>query len=564
MTQDEALDILKLGENVFLSGAAGAGKTWLLNTYIDHLRSHSVNVAVTASTGIAATHLNGRTIHSWSGIGVRDSLTDDELEKLAANTRLRRNYEKTKVLVIDEVSMLHPHQLDMVDRIARRMLDFTRPFGGLQVILCGDFFQLPPVSSGRVEQSMRFAFSAQAWQAGNFQVCYLHEQHRQDGSNGGDPLLTILNDIRNGTAGEHTKVPLRTRYKRDPEGNVQPTRLYARNINVDAINNKELAQLKGESRQFVMEEAGPGALVEGLRKSCLAPDRLTLKPGAQVMFIRNANDGAYVNGTRGVVQSFDKESGWPVVQTFDGDTVIAEPDEWQYEEGGRIRASVRQVPLRLAWAITIHKSQGMTLDAAEMDLGDAFEPGMGYVALSRVRSLAGLKLMNLNDIALQVHPDILTQDLLFRHASAQAQKNLESIPGGAREQRHADTLLRRFEGSSMKVVVQKAKYQPKKKQPPSHTVTRDLLKDKVSLDDIARQRGVKTGTILDHIEKLQDMNDLPDIAHLKDALPEKDFAMILTEFLQSSDGKLSPVRQKVGNRFSWEDLRLVRLFADAK
>ncbi|MBW3566700.1 MAG: AAA family ATPase [Proteobacteria bacterium] len=557
MTQDEALDILKLGENVFLSGAAGAGKTWLLNTYIDHLRAHGVNVAVTASTGIAATHLNGRTLHSWSGIGVRDSLSNDELEKLATNSRVRRYYEKTKVLVIDEISMLHPHQLDMGDRIARRILDFTRPFGGLQVVLCGDFFQLPPVSPGRSTEATQFAFSAEAWQTGEFKVCYLNEQHRQ----GDDPLLTVLNDIRNGTAGEHTRVPLRTRYKRDPEGNVQPTRLYARNVNVDTINNKELAKLKGESRHFVMEEAGPGALVEGLRKSCLAPEKLTLKQGAQVMFIRNANDGAYVNGTRGIVQGFEKESGWPIVDTFDGDTIIAEPDEWQFEEGGKVRAAVRQVPLRLAWAITIHKSQGMTLDAAEMDLGDAFEPGMGYVALSRVRSLSGLKLMNLNAVALQVHPDILMQDRVFRDASDVARQWVQDIPGGVRDKRLADTLLRRFEGSTEKVPVQKGRYQPKKKQPPSHFVTRDLLKDKVSVEEIARQRSVKPGTILDHIEKLQGLGELPDISHLKSALPENDFEKILAEFRESVDGKLSPVRQKVGNRFSWDELRLVRLFA---
>src|SRR5690606_15738817 len=140
MTQDEALDILKLGHNVFLTGAAGAGKTWLLNTYIRHLREHGVAVAITASTGIAATHLDGRTLHSWSGMGVRASLSAAALEQLASTARVRRNYARPKVLVIDELSMLHAHQLDMVDRLARGMLDAGLPFGGLQVVLCGDFF----------------------------------------------------------------------------------------------------------------------------------------------------------------------------------------------------------------------------------------------------------------------------------------------------------------------------------------------------------------------------------------------------------------------------------------
>lgn len=559
MTQDEALDLLKLGENVFLTGAAGAGKTWLLNAYIHHLRAHGVNVAVTASTGIAATHLDGRTIHSWSGIGVRDSLNEQDLEKLAANSRIRRNYEKTKVLVIDEVSMLHPHQLDMVDRIARRMLDFTRPFGGLQVVLCGDFFQLPPVTPGHASEPKRFAYMAEAWQTAGFRVCYLEEQHRQSN----DALLDVLNQIRNGVAGEQTKVPLRTRYKQEPEGGVQATKLYARNVNVDAINNRELDALPGTERVFVLESAGSSALTDGLKKSCLAPERLVLKPGAQVMFIRNANDGAYVNGTRGVVEKFDSNTGFPFVRTVDGEMLLAAPEEWQYEENGKVRAMIRQVPLRLAWAITIHKSQGMTLDAAEMDLGDAFEPGMGYVALSRVRRLSGLKLMNLNNVALQVNPDILSQDYVFRSESKSAQAYLGEMQDTLREKLQSNTLLKRFEGRCEAQPVVKPKYRRKEKQPPTHLVTRDMLKKKMSLEDIAKERGVKVGTVLNHAEQLKELDELPDISHLKEAMPASDFKLVLETFRQSKDGKLTPVRQKVGNRFSWEDLRMVRLFVEA-
>ena len=392
MTQDEALDLLTLGENVFLTGAAGAGKTWLLNTYINHLRRHGVGVAVTASTGIAATHLSGRTIHSWSGIGVRDVLTDGDLEKLLRNKRLRRNYARTKVLIIDEISMLHPHQMDMVERLARLMLEVSQPFGGLQVVLCGDFFQLPPVSRNGSDTAKKFAYESSAWESGAFRVCYLHEQHRQ----GDDPLLAILNEIRAGTAGEQTKIPLRTRYKREPAGGTRPTRLYARNINVDTINDRQLGQLEGREKSFRMESRRFPALVEGMKKSCLAPEDLRLKKGAEVMFVKNAVDGSYVNGTRGMVTGFDGDEGWPIVRTFDDDLITASPADWQLEENGVVHATISQVPLRLAWAITIHKSQGMTLDAAEIDLGDAFEPGMGYVALSRVRRLDGLKLMNLN------------------------------------------------------------------------------------------------------------------------------------------------------------------------
>lgn len=554
MTQDEALDLLKLGENIFLTGAAGAGKTWLLNAYINHLRAHNVAIAVTASTGIAATHLNGRTIHSWSGMGVRDTLNADDLEKLQRNKRVRRNYTGVKVLMIDEISMLHPWQLDMVDRIARHMLDPAKPFGGLQIVLCGDFFQLPPVSHAA---SKIFAYEAAAWETGGFHVCYLQEQHRQ----GDDPLLQVLNDIRNGTAGEQTKVPLRTRYKREPAGGVRPTRLYARNINVDSINDAELEKLDGKTRVFVMESSGFRALVEGLMKSCLAPQELRLKAGAEVMFVKNAVDGSYVNGTRGVVTGFDPEEGWPIIRTLGNDLITASPQEWKYEENGIIRATVSQVPLRLAWAITIHKSQGMTLDTAEIDLGDAFEPGMGYVALSRLRSLNGLKLMNLNATALEVHPAVLKQDSVFKQQSARAREYLQRFPAERKRKLQQDVLLQRFKGGTDK---KPAGARQGERKIPTHDLTLQMLKNKIPLQVIAHERGLKASTILNHIEKLKSLGRLPDIAYLKDALPPADFAVIAGEFQESEDGKLTPVYQKLGGKYPYEDLQLVRLFLALK
>ena len=375
MQQNEAFDLLKMGKNVFLTGAAGSGKTYLLNKYINYLKENNVGVAVTASTGIAATHLQGTTIHSWSGIGVKDNLTEKDLEKLLVKKHITRNYKKTNVLIIDEISMIHQHQLDMVDSIARYVLGCDKPFGGIQIVLCGDFFQLPPVVSGSVGEGKQFAFEASSWKEGDFHVCYLHEQHRQ----GSDPLLAVLNDIRDGSAGEHTKVPLRTRYKKEPQGATKATKLYSRNINVDAINDHELAKIQSEEKAFTMVTAGPSALVEGLKKGCLAPERLKLKMGSEVMFVKNDSAGRYVNGTRSIVVGFDKSDGWPIVKTYDNRNMIVSPEEWKYEDNGIVRATITQVPLRLAWAITIHKSQGMTLDAAEIDLGDAFVPGMGYV-----------------------------------------------------------------------------------------------------------------------------------------------------------------------------------------
>jgi len=557
MTQDEALDLLKLGNNVFLTGAAGSGKTWLLNQYINYLQGYNVDIAVTASTGIAATHLQGRTIHSWSGIGVLNELTDRELEKLLRNSRIKRNYKNTKVLIIDEISMLHGYQLNMIERIARHMLDANKPFGGMQIIICGDFFQLPPVSSNSISTTKQFAYESSAWQTGDFHICYLHEQHRQ----GNDPLLSVLNDIRSGTAGEHTKVPLRTRYKREPEGDVQPTKLYSRNINVDVINDKELAKINAKEKVFLMESRGFDTLVEGLKKSCLAPERLRLKVGTEVMFIKNATSGAYVNGTRGVVTGFDKEQGWPLVKTFDNDLITANPEDWQYEENGVVRATITQVPLRLAWAITIHKSQGMTIDAAEIDLGDAFEPGMGYVALSRVRRLNGLKLMALNEVALQVDPKILAQDKLFKDASHSASQYVQTFSTEEKKRRHREILIDRFKGKlSGAKKHERVKKHKKAKKTPTHIITLEMLKGKNTIEAIAKKRNLKIGTLLDHLEKLKGSKQLPDIDYIKNTLPKQVFETIFDELQKSRDGKLKPIYEKFDKKYSYNDLKVVRLF----
>src|SRR3989344_1601729 len=566
MMQKEAMDILKAGYNVFLTGAAGSGKTYLLNQDVAYLRAHGVGVAVTASTGIAATHLNGQTIHSWSGIGVRDALSDDDIKALASRERIARNFKKTKVLVIDEVSMLHAHQLGMVERIARHMCDFALPFGGLQVILCGDFFQLPPVvreegDTSRGKSEKKFAYECAAWENGAFQVCYLHEQFRQNAS--ADLLLKVLNDIRSGQADEDTKIPLRARYKKPPvisTGNaIRPTKLYSHNVNVDALNEKELEKLSGESKIFHMETRGFPALVQMLKKGCLAPEKLRLKIGAEVLFVKNDTRGRYVNGTRGVVKGFDTHEKWPIVRMGNGRTIMAEPDEWYLGENDIVRGALVQVPLRLAWAITIHKSQGMTLDAAEVDLSDAFESGMGYVALSRVRTLGGLTLMGLNDTALMVHPKILAYDVRLKELSRDARTALARLSAEELAAQHEETLFSRFNGVRDVALVKKHKEDKKrKKKIPTHLITAEFLEKKMPLAMIAKERGLTEGTLLGHMEKLKGTRTLPDISYLKKDI--SDFEKIFAVFQKSPDGKLTPIFEKFDGTHSFDTLKLVRLF----
>ncbi|PJE51566.1 MAG: helicase [Candidatus Yanofskybacteria bacterium CG10_big_fil_rev_8_21_14_0_10_36_16] len=403
MTQQEALDILKLGHNVYLTGPAGSGKTFLLNKYINFLKGKNIGVGITASTGIAATHMNGRTIHSWAGLGIQNEITDDHLSKLLKNINFRARFLKTKVLIIDEVSMLHSFRLDMVDKVCKAFKKNDLPFGGLQVILSGDFFQLPPVSKNGEDDS--FIHTSKAWENMNIKICYLTEQYRQQDLN----FLNVLNDIRAGKTSDTSLGLLTSRFNKPAVTNITPTKLYTHNVDVDAINNFELNKIESEPKTYKMQCRGEKYLVESLKKGCLAPEELTLKKDAVVMFVKNNFDKGYVNGTLGKVIDFDGDS-YPIIKTIKGKEVAARPTSWTVEENDLIKAEISQVPLRLAWAITVHKSQGMSLDAAEIDLSKSFTYGMGYVALSRVRTLNGIKLMGLNDLALQVDNTVIDLD----------------------------------------------------------------------------------------------------------------------------------------------------------
>ncbi|MEK7530824.1 MAG: PIF1 family DEAD/DEAH box helicase [Patescibacteria group bacterium] len=422
MTQDEALSILETGANVFLTGEPGSGKTHTVNAYVAWLREHDIEPAITASTGIAATHIGGYTIHSWSGIGIKRSLSKYDLDGIAQNKGVIERVGGARVLIIDEVSMLAGNTLNMVDAVCREVRQNESSFGGLQVVLVGDFFQLPPVvRSERAgtdiqlfeDRASIFAFDALSWEKLNPLVCYLSEQHRQED----ETFLDFLSALRRDSIDDTHYELLRTRYTEKPADGV--TQLYTHNADVDSLNDAELKKLKGDVKKFDMEERGSKKLIDALKRGCLSPERLLLKIGARVMFTKNDMERKYVNGTLGVVKGFAQETGYPIVKTNTGRELIVEPDEWRLADGGRVLARIMQIPLRLAWAMTVHKSQGMSLDAAHMDLSQSFEYGQGYVALSRVRTLSGLTLAGLNARALLVHPHIVEKDADFRaHSDA--------------------------------------------------------------------------------------------------------------------------------------------------
>lgn len=395
---------------MFLTGAPGAGKTYVLHKFIRRAERAGKKVAVTASTGIAASHIGGTTIHAWSGLGILDQLAPEDLKRLGSSEKLIKRYNATDVLVIDEVSMLHGARLDMINQLAKVLRASDEPFGGLQIILVGDLFQLPPVSRGSRE--LDFVHLSNAWAELDPRICYLTEQHRQQSRDG---LLEFLEAMRGGELTDDHFVRIQERLARQPDGSMVVTRLFSHNVDVDTINTRHLQSLPGKTRRYAMQGKGSKAKLEQLSKGLLVPAELELKEGAEVMFVANNFAEGFVNGSRGRVVEFDDDT--PVVRLLNGRKICVEPHTWSLNEDGRISAEVSQLPLRLAWAITIHKSQGMSLDAAEIDLSRAFTPGMGYVALSRVRSLEGLYLKGVNQTAFAMHPQIHDLDERLRRAS---------------------------------------------------------------------------------------------------------------------------------------------------
>ncbi|MBN2884321.1 AAA family ATPase [Patescibacteria group bacterium] len=423
MTQKEALHILESGHNVLLTGPAGSGKTFLLNKYIAYLKKEGIGVAITASTGIAATHIGGRTIHSWAGIGIKDRLNARELQALSKKSYLKKQFEKTEVLIIDEISMLHAHRLDMIDDVCQLFKKNSLPFGGMQIVMSGDFFQLPPIS--RNQDEAEFVYKANVWPQMDVRICYLDEQHRQNDKK----MTSILTRLRQNKIEAETVALLESRLNAKPENGIKPVRLYTHNADVDSINQAELNKIKAEPMSYRMTGEGEKKLVETLKKNCLAPENLVLKQGALVMFVKNKfqdDKVVYVNGTMGTVVGFDDDK-FPWVRLFSGEEILVMPDSWTIDDEHKILAKINQIPLRLAWAITVHKSQGMTLEAAEIDLSKSFGYGMGYVALSRLTSLSGLYLSGINEMAYKLDPQVAAYDRELLAMSIEAAENRPQI-----------------------------------------------------------------------------------------------------------------------------------------
>jgi ATP-dependent DNA helicase PIF1 len=496
MNQGLALEVMLSGESVLLTGPAGAGKTFVLNQFIRLAKSDGKHVSVTATTGLAATHLGGTTIHSWAGIGVNDHVPDGFAEHVAKGRR--EIIESTDVLIIDEISMLHDFRLDMIDQVCRLVRRKDEPFGGIQLIMSGDFFQLPPINRGD-SRAGGFVVHSNVWQELDPTICYLEEQHRQDD----EELLEILNALRGGEIRRHHAEKLLARVDAVADKDLVLTELHTVNVDVDRINELKLDELPGDELNYTQITTGSDNYVENLQRSVLAPSTLRLKKGALVMAVKNALDRKYANGSIGTVIDFEPSTEYPVIEFRNGRIVTMMPDTWERRDGDKKRASITQIPLRLAWAITVHKSQGMTLDAARIDLRKAFVEGMGYVALSRVKNLSNLYLSGINRMALAVSEDAKLIDGDLRNRGSNARKRFGHLEEQAKKRDSSPPKAKSKAGWADKIAIMRETF-PNAYRPwqvsDDDTLKQDF-QNGLSLKELSSKLGRHEGSIKMRLQK---------------------------------------------------------------
>lgn len=404
------------GQNLFFTGSAGTGKSFLLKRIIAALPP-DVTMA-TASTGVAACHIGGVTLHQFAGIGMGTGSLEKCYE-LASRSASASIWRRTKHLIIDEISMVDGTFFDKIEAVARRIRRNDKPFGGIQLILCGDFLQLPPVTKG--DDKLRFCFQSKAWQDCVKHTFELEKVHRQN-----DPaFISILNSIRIGrVTDEIVKTLGATSSQQIEKDGILATRLCSHIKDANIINESKLEQLEGETKTFMAEDSDV-YMTKTLDQQLPVPNKLDLKIGAQVMLLKNIHiaDGL-VNGARGIVVKFAEDA--PIVRFKSGQMYKAKVEKWTIKTAAGAVLSRKQIPLKLAWAFSIHKSQGLTLDCVEMSLGRVFDAGQAYVALSRAQNLNALRVLDFNANQVWANPVVLEFYRRFRRNL----REMEMIPLG--------------------------------------------------------------------------------------------------------------------------------------
>ena len=417
--QAQAIQFFEEGRYFLLTGAAGTGKSLCIQLMTAAAHDSGRTVAVTAMTGAAALLIGGKTLHSYLGLGLGEGEAEEIARKIRYNKVLSARWRKLDALIVDEVSMLDPDLFDKIEEVARSLRGCQLPFGGMQVVFSGDFLQLPPVMK---DKETRFCFESAKFEEVFTDVVELVHIVRQSDAT----FQRCLNEIRLGRCSKATEDTLRSRMGLlRPTGGIEPTRLYTRNLDTEKINQQHLAQLSHPLRTFEASDSYSVSRAAERKTTALSQNKLIAKlkgfldkaapcaqtlqlcAGAQVMLLTNKDfDAGLVNGSRGVVEGF--ESDLPLVRFLNGTTASIDYQTWCSEEEG-VKVTRKQLPLKLAYAITIHKSQGMSLDLIEVDIGqNIFEAGQVYVALSRVRSLDGLHIIAFDPAKIRAHKKVLS------------------------------------------------------------------------------------------------------------------------------------------------------------
>jgi ATP-dependent DNA helicase PIF1 len=384
-------------ENIFLTGAAGSGKSFLINQFLRTCDPRTFPVL--ASTGAAAVLVGGRTMHSFFGLGIMDGGVEQTIERAAKNRQVIRRLREIKGFILDEVSMLSGPTLRAAEVLCRRVRGSDAPWGGLRAIVVGDFAQLPPVERGSARRP--WAFLDPVWEWSGFTMTYLQTQTRcRD-----EDYMRILNRIREGVVDNEVKDYLNSKLvpaTTDFDG----TRLFPRRDETEKFNRMKLEELPEQTKAFESIFQGDAKAVEQLKKSAPLPDVLYLKKGALVMLRQNDPQGRWVNGSTGWITKIG--STYLAIRLLSGRNIEIERATFSLLNAeGELVASVTNFPVSLAWASTIHKSQGATLDRMMVNLKNLWEPGQAYVALSRVTTGQDLCIEAWTPQSIKVDPDVV-------------------------------------------------------------------------------------------------------------------------------------------------------------
>lgn len=534
--QQKAHDILLREGNVFLTGAAGTGKSFLLERYLKGKPADAFPIV--ASTGAAAVIVGGRTFHSFFGVGIGEGGPEATIRRALFSRRLRRRLQCAHCVIIDEVSMLSGTILKTAETIARRARESEAPWGGLRIIAVGDFAQLPPIAD---EGGKDWAFLHPVWQETDFQPALLSTVMRMRDSE----FLRILNLVREGSVNDDVRHFLDAHmHSFLPPGTEGATRLYPRRAQADRYNLERLEAIQRPSRSFETLYTGKERDIEKYKKNFPIPDMLTLKEGALVMMRKNdlSEERIYVNGSLGTIEGIAEEI--LTVRLHAGRTIKVVPEKFSALDGdGNEVAAAWNFPVTLAWATTIHKSQGSSLDGLIVNMKQLWEPGHAYVALSRVRSSEGLMIECWDSSSIKAEPLVTAfYNALAESAKKYVPRPYFTMPCHAEPFDSAQGRLRRSTSKA-------------RKRSPAKIIPA-MIKEEATLEEIASACSIKPGTVLQWIEKLTALGASLDPGYLLSEVPEAE--NIRTAFATLGMERLKPVFDYFGGAIPYETLKMVR------